>query len=226
MHDPYPATKRRFSFFSTAIVGITMTICAVVGSTTVLGLYALRIVDRKADNVFDLARITTEGLPELLESLPPIFSDITHDQRSPDYIGNIDATVRLVEFRERGETRMRPIVEITNNGDKLVSLLSMRVVVTDDQGNPVGDQNEWAATPIAFDDNDWKGPLMPGSKRILRSTRYRLSGSERVEDYTANIEITDIRVWSEETKTKNTELTGSDSITMRYDAANEEGSDL
>ena len=89
---------------------------------------------------------------------------------------------------------MRPIIELHNRGGELVSLLSMRVVVFDKDGDPVDEFNEWGATPIAADD-EWRGPLMPGATRHIVSRYLGLGQMFSPAELQAGVEITDVRVW-------------------------------
>jgi len=71
--------------------------------------------------------------------------------------------------------------------------MSLRVVVEDDRGVPVREITTYAATPLAADQN-WRGPLMPGSKRRLSVG----SCWARDSDLTATVEITELRIWERE----------------------------
>ena len=182
------------SFFSTLAWGISLIVVTAIISGTVLAGYGMNIVDRKTNSVFDLVEAVLNGLPELTDALPPVLADAIHDQRRPEYAGELEVSVRLAESsRRRGACR--PVVELHNNGSEVVSLLSMRVVVLNQRGEPVAEFNEWAATPIAAND-DWRGPLLPGATRHLSVGTLFLGEDRAVDDFHAEVEITDVRVWN------------------------------
>jgi hypothetical protein len=181
------------SFFSTLAWGISLIVITAIISGTVLAGYGMNIVDRKTNSVFDLVEAVLNGLPELTDALPPVLADAIHDQRRPEYAGELEVSVRLAESsRRRGACR--PVVELHNNGSEVVSLLSMRVVVLNQRGEPVAQFNEWAATPIAADDA-WPGPLLPGATRHLSVGTLFLGEEGTTDDFHAEVEITDVRVW-------------------------------
>jgi hypothetical protein len=59
----------------------------------------------------------------------------------------------------------------------------------DEAGDPVSEQDTWAATPLQIED-DWRGPLQPHEKRLFPVYWYRNSQPAEV-----SVEVTDIRVW-------------------------------
>ena len=72
------------------------------------------------------------------------------------------------------------------------------VVVLDEEGSPVAERNEWPATPMAVDDNDWPGPLLPGAKRHVTTGFWHPRLDPRVEGLNVEVEVTDIRIWKAE----------------------------
>ncbi len=195
------------SFFSTLAWGISLIIItAIVGGTLIAG-YGMNIVDRKTNSAFDLVEAVVNGLPELTDALPPVLADAISDQRRPDYASELDISVQLAESSGR-KGAVRPVVELHNNGTEVVSLLSIRVVVLNDHDEPVAEFNEWAATPIAAD-HDWRGPLLPGSSRHMSAGTLFLGENGSLEDYHAEIEITDVRVWDKD-RERSVALTGGD----------------
>jgi hypothetical protein len=183
------------SVLSTATRAIGTFAVTTVLCGTAVGIYALSIVDRKSDNLVDLVRNTIHDLPEIVESLPPVLADLLADQRRPDYAANIVVSAKLASKPDhRG--RVRPIVRLTNQGDEVVSLLTMRVLVLDDQDEPIGEFTEWAASPVAVD-HDWRGPLMPGNTRVLTTHSVSI-GDDAPDDYHVEVEITDVRIWTPE----------------------------
>ncbi len=184
------------SFLSTLAWGVSGLAMVLVVSGTAIIIYGMNIADRKAGSVFELVARGVQGLPELEKALPPALADLLNDQRRPDYADKVQVTVKLANAAgEKGG--VRPIVEVVNQGPELISLLSARLVVVNDRGEPVFEQNEWLATPVAAD-HDWRGPLMPGSSRLIPGRRIGVGASAAGGAFSARIEITDLRVWKNE----------------------------
>jgi hypothetical protein len=196
-HTGHQIVKKPRSALSTAAFGLSaFTVTVVVCATSII-LYGLYIVDRKSDGLVDLLESSIVSLPEVAEALPPAISDVLRDRRAPDYAEQLDVSVRLAEVAGR-EGVTQPVIEVQNRGHRLVTLLSMRIVILDEDGRPAVESNEWAATPFAADD-DWRGPLMPGSTRKLSGGYYRLGDGRGIPGDRVSVEITDIRVWAGET---------------------------
>ncbi|MBN1419157.1 MAG: hypothetical protein JXP34_10295 [Planctomycetes bacterium] len=190
--QPQIIYKKR-SFSSQAALGLTLIVVAVIASGTAVVLYGMSILDGKTDDLFGFVQATIEGLPEIRKSLPPVVADVLSDRRSPEYRNEIDVGARLLAGGP-GRAPGRLVLEVTNNGTELVSLLSLRVVGTDEDGGPTLERNVWAATPIAAD-GGWPGPLMPGARRVLTAQVGSPSGPSRGAHARFDIEITDVRVW-------------------------------
>ena len=84
---------------------------------------------------------------------------------------------------------------MVNNGDEVVSLLALRVVLLDEHDQLLTESQEWAATPVAIED-DWRGPIMPGSKRRFVCWRSCPHEAGPLDVVTPEIEITELRVWT------------------------------
>lgn len=191
--QPVVHTKKR-TFFSTLALGLSAVIVTTIASGTGIILYGMNIADRKSDNLTGLIEEAVQNLPEFIDSLPPALADVFHDQRSPEYARQLDVSVRLADTRTRNG-RVRPIVEVRNSGDEMVSLLSMRIVILDAQGDPVAEMNEWIATPIAAD-HDWRGPLLPDATRTIPIRSHRCYDiTDPIESLQVTYEITDVRTW-------------------------------
>lgn len=187
-HGPHP----RRSFLSSLVLGFSAIGVSLIAAGSAITLYGMNIVDRKTGNVFEFVEEAIRGLPELAESLPPVLADVLNDERRPDYAEHLDVSARLTTSR-RGT--IRPVVEVRNHGSEVVSLLSLRVVVIDEDGNPVAERNEWGATPFAAE-HDWRGPLMPGSVRRFAAGRMGFSKELHNGNLRVEIDVTDVRVWS------------------------------
>lgn len=179
--------RKRMGFLSVVVVSLAAIIMTVVLCASAIGLYGLRIFDHKADSLSGFVQETLRSLPAVREALPPALADAIDDVRKPAYRENLDVEVRLAGRDQRGCERA--VVEVTNKGDEVVSLLTMRVVGSDGGGDPVQEWQVWAATPIQIDD-DWRGPILPGETRRFPIHSYGQEQIERVSH-----EITEIRVW-------------------------------
>ncbi len=196
--QPVVQMKKR-SFLSTLVLGLSAIVVTTIVSGSGILIYGMNIADRKTDNLAELIEEAATNLPRFVESLPPLLSDVFHDERRPEYVENLEVSVRLVADH-RWSDRVRPVVEVRNNGDRMVSLLSMRIVVQDADGNPIAEMTEWAATPIAADDHDWRGPLLPNATRQFPVRMLRCRGLEAdLADLKVSYEITDVRTWNKKT---------------------------
>lgn len=187
MHNPAtrmsPLTAFFLGLFGCGAVGIV--------AVAVILLSTLHLADRNVESVLHFAKGTIEGLPEIMQSLPPALADAIHDRRDPQYVSSISAEARLVDD-PRGDG-VRPVLSITNNGDRVVSLLAVRVAALNDRGVPVRDWTEVVATPLAIDES-WRGPLMPHETRHIAVRRGSIRGLT-ADSLKADVEISDVRVW-------------------------------
>lgn len=183
--------RKRLSFLSVTVISLTAIIVTTVVSASGLAIYALKIADGKTDSLVGLVGEAVQSLPEFCKGLPPALADAINDRRKPGYRDQLDVSVRL--GREGRNRRGRVIiVEVVNRGEETVSLLSMRLVGLDGDGDPVFEKNTWVATPLQIDD-DWRGPLLPHETRQIPLFCYGTGDSQEVR-----AEITDIRIWLDE----------------------------
>jgi len=198
------APSRHRSFLATLAWGVSMAAVVLIVSLAGIIVYGMNIADRKANTLVGLTEAGLRALPDLRRSLPPALADMLNDVRSPDYRDQLEVTARLAmvpcraDRRDQGNReRIRPVIEIRNRGKEVVSLLSMRVTVLNEDDVPIAASNEWAATPMAIDEK-WCGPLMPGATaRIVGSP---LPGDHRSPDKCrAEATITDVRLWDRNT---------------------------
>ena len=185
--------RARMSPWTALFIGLSMV--SVVGIVAGMGvtLFALDVIDDKADAVLHLTENTIEGLPKLLESLPGTIDDILSDHRAPEYIGKLTVGVSFLASERSGG--LYPAVTITNGGDKVVSMLGLRVAALGPDNTPLQDWGDVVATPIALDDGDWPGPLMPGQTRYVVMSPWRTLAVPGGSKITAAFEISEIRVW-------------------------------
>ncbi len=185
--------QTRMSPLTAMVIGIFGTGGVAIVAVSAIVLSGMRIIDTKASAIIDLAEGTVMGLPDLLESLPPALADLLDDRRAPAYASEIDIDVTFAPHQRRGG--VRPVLTVTNNGSEVVSLLGVRIVALNKDQVPVREWTEMVATPIGLDDNDWRGPLMPGSTRYVMVSCWPTIDEDKAEGLTAVTETTNIRVW-------------------------------
>jgi len=179
------------SFLSSLVWGICSVIMVTVICASALVFYSLAIVDTKADSVVELVEDLIGGdIPGIAKSVP-ILADALNNERRLEYVDDLDISVRLDEHPQRHDL-MQAVVSVANEGQEQVSLLCMRVVITDGKGRIVDEDTECIATPIPLDDN-MPGPLLPGYTRRLTVGTFK-----SIEDPSAEYEISEIRVWAKE----------------------------
>ncbi len=195
---------RRMSPLTALILGVCgLGMTAIVAGSGIVA-YTLSIANSKASDIFALAEHTFDGLPELLDSMPPIVSDALSDRRAPEYAVNVEVEVGFVRSG-RGDY-LRPSLIVKNNGDQTLSFLAVRVAAIGEGGRALEDWTEVIATPIAIE-RDWPGPIMPGNTRHITLHGSRRLSVEDAELIRGVVEITDVRVW-DPTIRKNAATTG------------------
>ncbi len=187
-------TVRKHSFLASAASGLSAIVVTIVVCLTILVIYGVHLAGEKSERVISLAESAIRGLPEFRQALPPALSDMLDDRREPDYCQELAIEARIVT-RPDSHGRARTVVEITNNGEKVVSLLSLRITVLDENDLLLSESQEWAATPVTAE-HDWRGPIMPGSKRRFFCSGGRLHDVGPLDEVKAEIEITELRVWN------------------------------
>jgi hypothetical protein len=190
MDEGHTVFVSRHGFLSSLVLGICGMISVTVICATAVGLYGLYIVDDKIEEFVGASPDMIEALTDWQEALPPALADAMDDRRDVDYRPMVDASVELLGADSRSTT---PVIEVVNQGDKVITLLSMRVTVEDDEGIPGKEMTVYAATPITIED-EWRGPLLPGSTRRFALRSGRLGRDAAL----ASLEITELRVWNGE----------------------------
>lgn len=196
MNDFPQIIYKRHTFLSALAMGISAIIIAFIVSCTVVIIYGMNFAGNKSEEVVALVEEAIRGLPKLQESLPPVLADFFDDSRQPDYVAQLDITANTTLLPDANGT-VKTTIEIVNKGSEVVSLLSLRVVVLTSSNEIITESNEWGATPIAATDDNWRGPLMPGSRRYFVTSRGGLPVSSE-DPLRTEIEITDIRIWNSE----------------------------
>lgn len=190
--------NKRMSFLSVTAAGVTFILVTAIICGTGLVVYAVRVIDRKTDNIAGLVKETVHALPEIRAALPPALADAIDDVRRPDYLPNL--TIKTQLRRNSTGRHHNAVIEIVNNGDEMVSLLSMRVIGLDKDGIPTVERCTWAATPLQIED-DWRGPLLPHETRKMVVRLWEPDSVASIE-----VEITDIRLWRGAPKTQEESL--------------------
>jgi len=193
MGTPSHITYRKHSFLSSVAKGLSAILITLILSGTGVLVYGVHLASEKSDRVSSLAQGAVRGLPELTESLPPVLSDMLDDRRQPDYSNALAITAKLTTAPGPYDGT-RTAIEVVNNGSEVVSLLSLRVIILDEHGRLISEDQEWAATPFAAE-HEWRGPIMPGSRRYFVSDR-RLHNVSLVDELRPEVEITELRVWN------------------------------
>jgi hypothetical protein len=179
---------KKDGFFTAVARGFFGLLTTTVVCATGIGVYSLHVVDKKFGDIRSIGESVVSGMPRWRESLPPILADAINDRRAADYASNIDVKVRLVDGKRRD--RQRAVIEVTNNGDETISLLSLNIRLEDADGVPVRTFTSYAATPLALNEGDWRGPILPQSK----TRKFSCEIFVPEYDLTAVAEIADIRV--------------------------------
>lgn len=196
MNDFPQIIYKRHTFLSALAMGLSAVIIAFIVSCTVVIIYGMNFAGDKSEEVVTLVEEAIRGLPQLRESLPPVLADMLDDRRQPDYSTQLDITANTTLLPADKGT-VKTTIEIVNNGKEVVSLLSLRVVVLTSLNEIITESNEWGATPIAADHDNWRGPLMPGSRRYF-DTSHRGLPVFSADELKTEVEITDIRIWNSE----------------------------
>ena len=198
MNDFPQIIYKRHTFLSALAMGVSAIVIAFIISCTVVIIYGMNFAGDKSEDIVTLAEEAIRGLPKLQESLPPVLADMLNDRRQPDYSTQLTITPSTTLLPNDNGT-VKTTIEIVNNGKEVISLLSLRVVVLTSRNEIITESNEWAATPIAADE-DWRGPLMPGSRRYFVTSRKGLPVFS-ADELKTEVEITDIRIWNSENGT-------------------------
>jgi hypothetical protein len=209
-------TYRKHTFLSSIAMGFSAVIITIILCCTAVALYTVHLAGEKTERLVTLAQSAVRGLPEFEKALPPVLSDMLDDHRQPDYAGKLAISAKVSPHPGRhGLTRTT--IEITNNGQEVVSLLSLRIILLDENGQLMCEAQEWAATPLATD-GGLRGPIMPGSRRHF--TKPCMYHNDSTDGLRAEIEITELRVWNGPTKMPASP--GEATTAARYQGASEQ----
>lgn len=193
MSDYPKVTYKRHTFLSSLAMGLSAVLITIIISCTVVIIYGIHFAGDRSDKLFSLAGAAIDELPDLRKALPPALADVLNDRRDPGYVDKLDISAVTALTPDQHRT-VRTRIEVVNKASEIVSLLCLRIVVFDSNGQILSESNEWAATPIAAD-HEWRGPLMPGSHRYFVSHRRALPVFLG-DDLRTEVEVTDLRIWN------------------------------
>ncbi len=181
---------RKGGFLSALFHGLFGFLTAVVVCASGLGFYTLYVVNSKVGDVFAITGEWVSNLPEWQQNLPPMLFETLDSRRAVDYLAQVDVSVWTVRSpRERDHDLT--VIEVTNNGPETVTVLALNVLLEDEQGVPVREFRTYAATPLALDEGEWRGPLLPGSTRKFTRSCYRHERGLK-----PTVDVAELRVWN------------------------------
>jgi hypothetical protein len=191
MKAEYP--KR--TFLSSFVSGLSCIIVTLIICATIILIYGIHMTGKKTQEFVTLMQNTIHSLPAIQESLPPVVSDILNNKREIEYRDQIEISAKPIVNQQNG--RLGASVTILNKGPKVVSLMSLRIVVLNNKDEVLSEINQWVVTPVAGK-NNWPGLLMPNSQRYLSSFGQSPSYTTNLNDLKTRVEITEIRTWDKE----------------------------
>lgn len=181
---------KKGGFLSAVATGFFGLLIAAVVCATGLGFYGLYLVDHNAGRLITVAQGVMDVLPEWRDRLPPALADALNDAREPTYRERLKIKCNVEQPADPGRDPVA-VIEVANDGERVVSLLSARVVFKDRAGVPVREFATRLVTPMQFDETEWRGPLQPNETRIAR---LELDAGD--SDLTPVVEITELRLFS------------------------------
>lgn len=171
-------------FFGLLTVGV---VCL-----TALGWRAMSIGEQYAGKWVETVQQVLADMPPWEKwghALPPAIGEPLNDTRNLAYLDDVSIEARLIPGDRSGH-RSRVVLEIKNNGDEVVSMLAVGMTFVDDDGVPADREQVYAATPFAIPDEDWSGPIFPGSTRQICE---RVYVDRDIDDI--KLEINELRTW-------------------------------
>lgn len=181
---------RKGGFLSALFHGVFGFLTVLVVCASGLGFYALRIADTKVDSLFTMTGNLISGLPEWQQNLPPLLAEMLDDRRAPEYRTQVDVSVKTVAAHDRSDRELT-VVQVVNKGPEAISMLALNVVLEDRSGVPVHESRVYAATPIAIDEAEWRGPLFPHDTR-----RFVVCGWGHESGLRPTFQIAELRIWN------------------------------
>ena len=186
---------RKGGFLSSLFSGLFGFLIATVVCASGLGFYALHIVDTKVDGLFTITSDVISGLPEWHRNLPPLLSELLDDRRAPEYRKQIDVAVQTLPCPE-DPAREVTVVSVANKGSETITVLALNVVLENADGVPVSERRVYAASPITVDEDEWRGPLLPGDSRRFIVGLHGHFRVDRVGDLEPSVGVSELRIWN------------------------------
>ena len=201
---------RKHTFLSSLVSGLSVIIVTLIICATGIVIYGMNIVSGKSEDIISLAQSTIHGLPAIQKSLPPVVEDILNDSREPDYRSMVDITAEP-SLNQQDNGKLGASVILVNKGSKVVSLMSLRIVILNSKNEVLSELSDWAVTPFTGK-NNWPGPLMPNSKRYISIQGNRAFNISNTSDLKTEVEITELRIWNGEKVTQPTDVNEPEKI--------------
>lgn len=193
--QPAVVVNKKGGFFTAAVQGLFGFLIVSVVCATVLGVYWGWVIDKKADHLFNLTgALASEGAWR--EILPPVLSDALDDRRAPDYAEQVAIAAETLPGRD---DELDVALRVVNEGDRVISVLTGRVVLVSEDGAPLAEEVVWVATPLALprdhceQPHHVRGPIMPGGERLLRLRDF---ADDVPASSAAEFELTELRIWT------------------------------
>ncbi|RME40112.1 MAG: hypothetical protein D6788_04070 [Planctomycetota bacterium] len=191
----------RMSPLTALILGVFGVLGVIIVAGTAVAVVAVNSIDTSVAQLTGLVDGTVSGvldnLPEALDTLPETFEKILNDRRDPPYADRLEIEARWAAV----DGAQQPVITVVNHGDKVVSMLAVRLAFLDQDGNPHGEWTELAATPVAMECEDLRGPLFPGRTRYVTLSggccgHRRPPRLKDGENLAIAVEIAELRVWN------------------------------
>jgi len=185
-----PVIVRKGGLLTALFHGLFGFLAVLVICGSAVAVYGLHVVDGNISRFLELGSGVVAGLPQWREVLPPALAEALDDRRAPEYRGQLEIAARTAIDSERPD-RGLTVIEVHNRGTQTVSLLALNVTLETADGVPVDERQVYAATPIACEEAEWRGPLLPEATR-----RFALVGYGQRTGLRPRVEVAELRLWN------------------------------
>ncbi len=180
--------KQRMSPWTALFLGVAAVAVAGIVTVCTVATYGIHVADQWGGQLIGVVDTTVQNLPDTLRALPDAVGDVIRYRRAPEYGKQVAVEVSLVEDA-RGQGPVA-VVSIDNQGPEMITLLALRVKALNDDGIPMREWTEYAATPLMVE-RDCRGPIMPNSKSRYPLRRWRVGQDIKNVEW----EIADLWLW-------------------------------